>query len=322
VRASRGDRGFGPGAGHADSRVTSARADAEVAPAVDPGEQRAAGDAVHGQVLHPAEDRADRAECLGRRVVDPPDDAARGLVGFRCPDGHGQALARDVLDVADAERGEFRAAGKQDEPEQDDRAVAQPRRRLQVAGRDDRRQVLRHDGDGLARPVPAAAGGLAALRGDHDLPCGERVRGRRPGAAVHGPDRRQVRVGRCRLQAPVHGQVGEVRGHGLRGGRQRDPPSVAAPGLERPPPRLVRQGGVLRHRLPDQRGGLGRERVIGAAVGTWCPRSLCLSSNLYLSHDMNNVSGVSPGMLPKLLFFHSIYFSNQRSASDRITVRE
>jgi hypothetical protein len=254
--------------------------------------------------------------------VDAPDEAARGLVGLRRPDGHGQPLAAGVLDVADAERGEFRAAGKQGEPEQDDGAVAQPGRRLRVAGRDDRGQVGRHDGDGPARPVPAVAGGLAALRGDHDLARGEAVRGRRARAPVHGADRGQVRVGGGRLQAPVHGQVGEVGGYGLRGRRQRDPARVAAPGLERPPPRPVRQGRVLRHRLPDQRGGLRRDRVVGAAVHAWCQRCLGLPGQLILSHDIRMVSRVSSRARQKLLIFHSIYQSIMQDWSDRITLRD
>jgi hypothetical protein len=290
----------------------------------------------------------------------------RGLVGLRRPDRHREALAGDVLDVAHVERGQFGPAGEQGEPQQDDGTVAQARARRGVAGGKDGGQVGRHERDRLARPVAAVPGGLAPGRGADHLAGREGVWCLRPGPPVHGADRGQVRVRRGRLEPPVHRQVSQVGGHGLRGRRERRPSRAAAPGLERPPPRPVGQGGVLRHGLPDQRGGRRGQLEVGWPVpvragqhrdgdrpvrnrvgprnghdlplprpaltrtASRCyhrPVSPCLRRRraararkragprrrpraramAVLSHDMENISGVSSGRCRESSFFPSIY---------------
>ena len=130
---------------------------------------------------------------------------------------------------------EFGAAGEEGEAEQYDGAVTESGRRLVVARRDDRRQVRGHDRHGLARTVAAVARRLPALRRDDDLARGQRVGRGRPGAAVHRPDRREVRVDGGGLQPALGGQVGQVGRHRLGGGRQRDPAGPGAPRFEGAP---------------------------------------------------------------------------------------
>ena len=246
--------------------VPAAGRRAHVAPAVDAGEQRARGDAALGQEGRPRHDRADRADPLVGGVVDPADHSPCGPVGLRRPDRDREALGGHQLEVAEVERRQFGTAGEEGEAEQHDGAVAQSRRRVVVAGGRDRRQVRRHDRDGLARTVAAVAGRLPAPRRDDDLPRGQGVGRRRPGAAVHRPDRREVGVNAGGLQPSLGGEVRQVGGDGLRGGRQRDPARLRAPRLERPPPRPVGDGRVFRHRLRDQRGGGVRDLEVGQPV--------------------------------------------------------
>jgi hypothetical protein len=198
--------------------------------------------------------------------MDPADGSPGGLVGLGRADRDGQSLAWHELDVADVERGQFRAAGQQGEAKQHDGPVPQARRRLRVAGRHDHRKVGGHHRHRLARSVAPVACGLPALRGDNDLARGQTVGRHRSGASVHGPNGRQVRVNRCRLQSAIGREVGQVRRDGLRGGGQRDSSGRRAPCLERAPARPVGQRGVLRYRLRDQRHGGVRHLEVGLTV--------------------------------------------------------
>jgi hypothetical protein len=188
--------------------VPAAGGRADVAPAVDAGEQRAGSDSARGQEGRPPQDRTHRADRFVGGVVDPAEQSPGGLVGLRRADRHRDALVGHELDVAEVQSREFGAAGEEGEAEQHDGAVTESGRGLVVACRDDRRQVRGHDRDGLARTVAAVARCLPALRGDDDLTRGQRVGHRRPDAAVHRPDRREVRVDGSGLQSALGRQVG------------------------------------------------------------------------------------------------------------------
>ena len=252
--------------------VPAAGRRADVAPAVDAGEQRAGRDASRGQEGRPRQYRAHRADLLVGGVVDPADHSAGGLVGLGRADRHRDALARHQLDVAEVERREFGAAGEEGEAEQHDSAVTEAGRRLVVARRDDRRQVRGHDRHGLARTRAPVARRLPAPRGDHDLARRQRVGRRRPGAAMHRPDRGEVRVNGGGLQPSLGGEVGQVGRHRLRGGRQRYPARAGAPRLEGAPARPVGERRVGRHCLRDQRGGLLRDLEVGRSVADTADR--------------------------------------------------